>query len=89
MDGLDEGIKRLEIGARLLALSHIEYLKSKGKISSSLWEAIQGWETDELSGDKSKQSTLKILPFEVYLLELIVKELKQEVERMGNKEEED
>ena len=87
MDELDKGIKKLEIGGALLALSHIGYIKSKGKIGSSLWEALQEWETEELSGDKSEQSTLIVILFEVHVLELIAKVLKQEAEKMGNKEE--
>lgn len=88
MSNLDIEIKELEIYAVLATASHILYLKTHGNYGASIWETFQEWETNELSGDKSKQSTLNILPFEVYTLGLIVKELKQEVERMGNKEEE-
>lgn len=87
MNKLDIEIKELEIYAVLATASHLQYLKTHGNYGASIWEVFQEWETNELSGDKSKQSTLNILPFEVYMLGLITKELKQEVERMGNKEE--
>lgn len=87
MSNLDIEIKELEIYAALATASHIQYLKTHGNYGASIWEVFREWETNELSEDKSKQSTLKILSFEVYVLGLITKELKQEVERMGNKEE--
>lgn len=87
MNKLDIEIKELEIYAVLATASHIQYLKTRGNYGASIWETFQEWETNELSGDKSKQSTLNILPFEVYTLGLIVKELKQEAERMANEEE--
>ena len=87
MAEFDKGVKNLEIGAAILTRCHIEYLKSKGKIGSSTLEAVQEWETEALLSDKSERSTLDIMLFEAYMLELIAKELKQEVERMGNMEE--
>ena len=87
MDELDKGMKKLEIGGALLALSHIEYIKSKGKIGSSIWEALQEWETEALSGDKSEQSTLIVILFEAHVLEIIAKVFKQEAEKMSNREE--
>lgn len=86
MTEFDKGIKKLEIGAAILTRCHIEYLKSKGKIGSSTLEAVQEWETKELSKDKSEQSTLNIMMFEAYMLELVAKELKKEVERATHKE---
>lgn len=88
MTEFDKGVKRLEIGAALSTHCHIEYLKSKGKRSSSIWTAIQDWEAGELISDKNELSTLTTMLVEAFMLELIAKELKQEVERMGNKEEE-
>lgn len=86
MDKLDKGIKKLEIGATILTRCHIEYLKSKGKIGSSTLEAVQEWETEALLSDKSERSTLDIMLFEAYMLELVAKELKKEVERTTHKE---
>lgn len=87
MTEFDKGVKRLEIGAALSTQCHIEYLKSKGKRSSSVWAAIQDWEARELVSAKNELSTLTTMLVEAFMLELIAKELKQEVERMGNKEE--
>lgn len=36
MTEFDKGVKRLEIGAALSTHCHIEYIKSKGKRSSSI-----------------------------------------------------
>jgi hypothetical protein len=88
MDEFDKGVKKLEIGAALSTHCHIEYLKSNGKRSSSIWTFLQNWEAGELVSDKNELSTLTTMLVEAFMLELIAKELKQEVERMGNKEEE-
>ena len=86
MTEFDKEIKKLEIGATILTRCHIEYLKSKGKIGSSTLEAIQEWETEALLSDNSEQSTLDIMLFEAYMLELVAKKLKKEVERTTHKE---
>lgn len=87
MDELDKGLKKLEIGMALSTHCHIEYLKSKGKRSSSIWKVFQEWEAKEILSSKNELSTLTTMLVEAFMLELVAKELKQEVERMGNKEE--
>ena len=84
MDGFDKEIKRLKIGVSLLALSHIEYLKSKGKIGSSLWGTVQEWETEKLASLDSEQSILIAILFEACILETISKIFEQEVEQSNS-----
>lgn len=86
MTEFDKGIKSLEILAALSTYHHVEYLKSKGKRSRSIGSFIQEWEAGELVSDKNKLSTRTTMRIEALMLELVAKELKQEVERMGNKE---
>ena len=51
-------------------------------------EPIKEWETEELSANETGQSTITTMQLEAFMLELVAKVLKQEAERMINKEEE-
>lgn len=88
MDELDKGIKRLEIEMALSTQCHIEYLKSKGKRSSCIWPVFQEWEAKEILSSKNELSTPTTMLVEAFMLELVAKELKQEVTRLANKKEE-
>ena len=87
MRNLDREIKELENGIATSIAIHIQYLKTKGFYGSSILEPIQEWETEELSEDETKQSTMGTMLIEASILEIIAKGLKQEVERMANEEE--
>ena len=88
MNRLDRAISDLDTDATISTVLHIKYLKSKGKCGSSIWEAVQDWEAGELSRDKNELSTLTTMLVEAFMLELVAKELKQEVEKMANEKEE-
>lgn len=89
MNELDIEIKKLENNIALLTALHIQYFKTKGVCGGSIWKVFQGWETKVLSGDDGEESTLTAILIEADILEAVAKILKQEIERMGNKEEED
>lgn len=88
MNKLDKAISDLGAGAAISTSLHLVYLKSKGKCGSSIWEAVQDWETDELSRDKNEGSTIATMLVEAFVLDLISGALKQEAERMADEKEE-
>lgn len=87
MNRLDKAINGLGTDAAISTVLHIKYLKSKGKCGS-IWEAVQDWETDELSRDKNKGSTIATMLVEAFVLDLISGALKQEAKRMADEKEE-
>lgn len=89
MDELDIEIEKLENNVALFTALHIQYFKTKGVCGGSIWKVLQEWETKVLSGDDGEESTLTAILIEAGILEAVAKILKQEVERMGNREEED
>lgn len=89
MDELDIEIEKLENNVALFTALHIQYFKTKGVCGGSIWKVLQEWETKVLSGDDGEESTLTGILIEACILEAVAKILKQEIERMGNKEEED
>ena len=88
MSRLDKAIIGLGADAAISTSLHLVYLKSKGKCGSSIWEAVQDWEADELSRDKSEESTLTTMLVEAFALDLTSGALKQEAERMADEKEE-
>ena len=88
MNKLDKAINDLDTDAAISTSLHLVYLKSKGKCGSSIWEAVQDWETDELSRDKNKGSTIATMLVEAFVLDLISGALKQEAKRMADEKEE-
>lgn len=88
MSRLDRAISDLDADAAISTVLHIRYLKSKGKCGSSIWEAVQDWETNELSRDKSEESTLTTMLVEAFVLDLISGTLKQEAKRLAGEKEE-
>lgn len=88
MSRLDKAIIGLGADATISTSLHLVYLKSKGERGSSIWEAVQDWETDELSRDKSEESTLSTILVEAFVLDLISGTLKQEAKRMADEKEE-
>lgn len=88
MNKLDKAINGLGTKAAISTALHIKYLKSKGKCGRSTWEAVQDWETDELSRDKNKGSTIATMLVEAFALDLISGALKQEAKRMADEKEE-
>ena len=88
MNKLDKAIIGLGADAAISTSLHIKYPKSKGKCGSSIWEAVQDWETDELSRNKNEGSTIATMLVEAFVLDLISGALKQEAERMADEKEE-
>lgn len=88
MNKLDKAIIGLDADAAISTSLHLVYLKSKGKCGSSIWEAVQDWETDALSRDKNKGSTIATMLVEAFVLDLISGALKQEAKRMADEKEE-
>ena len=88
MNKLDKAISDLGADAAISTSLHLVYLKSKGKCGSSIWEAVQDWETDELSRDKNEGSTIATMLVEAFVLDLISGALKQEAKRMAGEKEE-
>lgn len=87
MSNLDEEIKELETMIAISIAIHIQYLKTNRIFGSSIFEAIQEWETEELSANETDRSTITTMQLEAFMLELVAKSLKQEAERMVNEEE--
>ena len=87
MNKLDKAISDLGADAAISTSLHLVYLKSKGKCGS-IWEAVQDWETDELSRDKNEGSTIATMLVEAFVLDLISGALKQEAKRMAGEKEE-
>lgn len=88
MNKLDKAIIGLGADAAISTILHLVYLKSKGERGSSIWEAVQDWETDELSRDKREESTVATILVEAFVLDLISGALKQEAKRMADEKEE-
>ena len=88
MNKLDKAISDLGANAAISTSLHIKYLKSKGKCGSSIWEAVQDWESDELSRDKNEGSTIATMLVEAFVLDLISGALKQEAKRRADEKEE-
>lgn len=88
MSRLDKAIIGLGADAAISTSLHLVYLKSKGERGSSIWEAVQDWETDELSRGKNEGSTIATMLVEAFVLDLISGALKQEAKRMAGEKEE-
>lgn len=87
MSNLDRELKELENNIAISIAIHIQYLKSNGFFGGSILEPIREWETEALSKNGTEQSTITTMQLEAFMLELVVKSLKQEAERMANEEE--